>query len=99
MFIIPISTLLAVASAVDPVGGALLTKLFEEHNERMLYIAGGILNNHEDAEDAVALTFEKVWKHIDSFENKKDDELKKLLTTYVVNTAKDVRKNKKCQKE
>ena len=52
MFIFPISTLLAVASIVDPIGGALLTKLYEEHNERLLSIADGILNNYADAEDA-----------------------------------------------
>ncbi len=98
MFIFPISTLLAVASIVDPIGGALLTKLYEEHNERLLSIADGILNNYADAEDAVSITFSKVWIHIESFENKNEDEIKKLLTTYVVNTAKDVRKSKNAKK-
>lgn len=98
MFIFPISTLLTLASIVDPIGGALLTKLFKEHNNRLLSIANDILENHADSEDAVSITFTKVWKHIDEFENKKEDEIKKLLTTYVINSAKDVRKHRNTKK-
>ena len=98
MFIFPIPALLALASIVDPVGGELLTKLFKEHNDRLLSIANDILENHADSEDAVSITFTKVWKHIDEFENKKEDEIKKLLTTYVINSAKDVRKHRNTKK-
>ncbi len=98
MLIFPISELLSMALAVDPVGGALLTKLFDDHNDRLLSIANDVLENHADAEDAVSITFFKVWKHIDEFENKKEDDIKKLLTTYVINSAKDVKKHRNTKK-
>lgn len=98
MFIFPIPVLLTLASIVDPIGGALLTKLYEEHNDRLLSVANGILENYADAEDAVSITFTKVWKHIEEFENKNEDEIRKLLTTYAVNSAKDVRKSKNAKK-
>lgn len=98
MFIIPIIPLIALASIIDPSGGALLNKLFEDHYKRMCCIAYGVLQNSADAEDAVSIAYMNVWEHISSFEGKDAVQIKKLLTTYTINAAIDVDRNRKAKK-
>ena len=96
------SVLFSIYSAVDPVGAALLQKLFDCHYAKLLGIANQILRNHADAEEAVSDAYFKVWRHLDEFEALSEVDTIMKLTVITKNSARDrQRKNnaKKNQKD
>lgn len=79
MFIIPVNYLIAFATIVDPEGGELLSKLFEEHHKHLYCVAYGVLKNHADSEDAVSIAFMNAWTNIDTFIGINDEQAIKLI--------------------
>ncbi len=98
MIIAPLMPLIAVAKEEDPDRGAQFERLVIKHQHRLISVAVGILKNNYDAEDAVQVAFTKVWTHFEEFEDRSDNDVKALLTTYVSNAAKDIRRTKNAKK-
>lgn len=74
-------------------------KLYEKYHKLMYALAYNILNNHEDAEDAVIESWEKIICHLDKINEIDCQETKSFLVIVVERTAIDYyRKNKKRSK-
>lgn len=69
---------------------AFLEELFNVHSSRMYRAAMKILENKQDAEDAVQDTFIKIYGNIDKFRVISGDELILLIIIYTRNTARDI---------
>lgn len=67
-----------------------LEELFYEHSSRMYRAAMKILENRDDAEDAVQDTFVKIHNNISKFKSLSGDELILLIIVYTRNTARDI---------
>lgn len=72
-----------------------LEKLFYEHSDRMYFAAYKILENREDAEDALQDTFIKIYKNIGKFRELTGDDLVLLIIIYTRNTARDIKRRKR----
>lgn len=71
-------------------------KLYEKYHKLMYVVAYNILRNHEDAEDAVIESWEKIICHLDKISEIDCQETKSFLVIVVERTAIDCyRKNKK----
>ena len=64
----------------------------------MLSIACSVLHNNADSEDAASEAFKNVWKHIERFKGKDEDDIKRLLTTYVKNAALNIYRTRNTKK-
>lgn len=94
MFIIPVNYLIAVATIVDPEGGELLNKLFEEYHKRLYCVAYDVLKNSTDTENAASIAFMNIWTNIDDCIGKSDEQIIKFITVIARNAAIDVQRNK-----
>lgn len=61
--------------------------LFKTHYQQMYNLAMRILSNHHDVEDALIVSFTKVFKNIQSFEYRGDNSLNKWIKTIVINES------------
>lgn len=93
-----IVSVIAAACDRDPEEGALLESIFRNHYKKMLGIAYSVTGNTADAEDAVSVAFEYIWNHISYFMGRDDDDVKRLLTTYVKNAALNVIRSRRAKK-
>ena len=67
-----------------------LEALYTDYGDKMYRAAYKILENRQDAEDALQDTFVKICENIDLFQDKSGDELVLLLIVCVRNTARDL---------
>lgn len=74
----------------SPSDATFLETLFNQHSSRMYRAARKILENREDAEDAVQDTFVKIYANINKFREISGDELILLIIIYTRNTARDI---------
>lgn len=73
-----------------------IEKLYEKYHKLMYVVAYNILKHHEDAEDAVIESWEKIIRHLDKINDIDCQETKSFLVIVVERTAIDYyRKNKK----
>jgi RNA polymerase sigma-70 factor (ECF subfamily) len=71
-------------------------KLYEKYHKLMYVVAYNILKNHEDAEDAVIASWEKIICHLDKISEIDCQETKSFFVIVVERTAIDYyRKNKR----
>lgn len=71
-------------------------RLYKQYNRLMYAIAYNILHHHEDAEDAVLASWEKIICHLDKINEKEKAKTKSFLILVVEHTAIDLcRKNKR----
>lgn len=71
-------------------------KLYEKYHKLMYVLAYNILKHHEDAEDTVIESWEKIIRHLDKINDIDCQETKSFLVIVVERTAIDCyRKNKK----
>lgn len=98
MFSVTVSSIVTAAYSEDHEAGALLERIFNDHHKRMLSIAFSVLHNNADAEDAAAEAFKNLWKHIDRFKDKDEDDIKRLVTTYVKNAALNIYRTRNAKK-
>lgn len=61
--------------------------LFNEHYQQMYNLSMRILSNHHDVEDALIVSFTKVFKSIQRFEYRDESSLKKWIKTIVINES------------
>ena len=67
-----------------------LEQLYNTHSGRMYSAAYKILENRQDAEDALQDTFIKIYNNIDKFMTLEGDNLILLIVIYTRNTARDI---------
>lgn len=86
-----------VMSMVDtPEDKRKVEKLYEKYHRLMYVVAYNILRNHEDTEDVVIESWEKIIRHLDKINKIDCQETKSFLVIIVERTAIDCyRKNKK----
>ena len=89
--------LLMILSMADaPEDKRKIEKLYQKYHKLMYVLAYNILKNHEDAEDAVIESWEKIIRHLDKVNEIECQETKSFLAIVVERTAIDhYRKNKK----
>ncbi len=73
----------------------LVTSLFNLYERKMYVIAYGILNNKQDAEDAVSESFIKLINNLDKISDIESPKCKGFITIVVKNTAIDVYNKRK----
>lgn len=61
--------------------------LFNLHYQQMYNLSMRILSNHHDVEDALIISFTKVFNSIQQFEYRGDNSLKKWIKTIVINES------------
>ena len=61
--------------------------LFNGHYQQMYNLSRRILSNHHDVEDALIISFTKVFKSIQRFEYRGDNSLTKWIKTIVINES------------
>lgn len=71
-----------------------LEMLYMKYYKEMYYISMNILNNTNDAQDAVQTSILKLTKYIERIEDVNSNITKNLIVTIVRNTAIDVYRNK-----
>lgn len=76
-----------------------LEQLYNTHSVRMYNSAYRILENRQDAEDALQDTFIKIYKNIDKFMSLSGDDLILLIIIYTRNTARDIKRRKNTEKK
>lgn len=76
-----------------------LEELYNTHSVRMYNSAYKILENRQDAEDALQDTFIKIYKNIDKFMSLSGDDLILLIVIYTRNTARDIKRRKNTEKK
>lgn len=71
-------------------------QLYEKYQKLMYVVAYHILNHHQDAEDAVLESWEKIIRHMDKIDHIDSPKTKSFLVILVERTSIDhYRKNKK----
>lgn len=73
----------------------LVTRLFNLYERKMYVIAYGILNNKQDAEDAVSESFIKLINNLDKISDINSSKCKGFITIVVKNTAIDIYNKRK----
>lgn len=76
-----------------------LEDLYNTHGVRMYNAAYRILENRQDAEDALQDTFIKIYKNIDRFMSLSGDDLILLIIIYTRNTARDIKRRRNTEKK
>lgn len=71
--------------------------LYNKHHLRMYHSAFRILDNKQDAEDALQETFIKIQKNIEDFERLSGDDLILMIIVYTKNTARDILRRRNVQ--
>jgi len=61
--------------------------LFDTHYQQMYNLSMRILSNHHDVEDALIISFTKVFNSIHRFEYRGENSLKKWIKTIVINES------------
>lgn len=79
-----------ILTIADQTKQSYLEELFNTHSGRMLNAANRILENKQDAEDALQDTFIKIYNNIDKFMSLSGDDLILLIIIYTRNTARDI---------
>lgn len=64
--------------------------LYEQYNKLMYKVAYNILNKHEDAEDALIASWEKIIKHLDKINEIECQETKSFIVIIVERTSIDL---------
>ena len=72
-----------------------LQRLFKAYNQMMLYAADRILNDKDDAEDAVQQAFLRVMNHLDDIDENDEQKTKSYLSIIAQNIAIDIYRKKK----
>lgn len=87
---------MVISMAESPADKRKVEKLYEKYHKLMYVLAYNILKHHEDAEDAVIESWEKIICHLDKISEIDCQETKSFLVIVVERTAIDYyRKNKK----
>jgi len=76
-----------------------LEELFNLHSGRMYNSAYRILENRQDAEDAIQDTFIKIYRNIEKFMALSGDDLILLIVIYTRNTARDILRRRNTEKK
>lgn len=76
-----------------------LEELYNTHSRRMFGSAYKILENKQDAEDALQETFIKIYKNIEKFMSLSGDDLILLIIIYTRNTARDILRKRNTEKK
>ena len=77
-----------------------IEQLYERYNRLLYVVAYRVLGNHEDAEDAVFFSWEKIIRHLDQVPDLSEDKkvcnkIKAFLVTIVERTSIDMYRKKK----
>lgn len=72
-----------------------IERLFKAYNQMMLYAADKILNDKDDAEDAVQQAFLRVMNHLDDIDENDEQKTKSYLSIIAQNIAIDIYRKKK----
>ncbi len=65
-------------------------RLYRENRLKLYYMALKVLHNEADAEDAVHMGFVKLAEHFEDYKGQSFENLSRLLSTIVKNTAMDI---------
>lgn len=88
--------LIVMSMADSPEDKRKIEKLYQKYHKLMYVLAYNILKHHEDAEDAVIESWEKIIRHLDKINEIECQETKSFLVIVVERTAIDYyRKNKR----
>lgn len=88
-----------ILTIADPEKQVVLEELYHTHGARMYSSAYKILENKQDAEDALQDTFIKIYKNIDKFMVLSGDDLILLIIIYTRNTARDLLRKRNAEKK
>lgn len=72
-----------------------LERLFKAYNQMMFYVANRILNDEDDADDAVQQAFLRVMNHLDDIDEEDEQKTKSYLSIISRNIAIDIYRKKK----
>lgn len=74
-------------------------RLFLAYRQLMLYVANRVLNNQDDAEDAVQLAFVRILNHLDDIEEEDIQKTRSYLSIVAQNIAIDMYRKKRREQE
>lgn len=87
--------LLCLSMLDDPEDQGKVERLFRAHQQMMFYTANRILNDEDDAEDAVQLAFMRILNHLDDIDESDIQKTKSYLSIITQNIAIDIYRKKK----
>ena len=73
-----------------------IEKLYEKYNRLMYVVVYNILKNHEDSEDVVIESWEKIIRHLDKIGEIDCQEIKSFIVIITERTAIDFYRKRKC---
>lgn len=78
----------------DPEEQRKFERLYKSYRQMMYFTANRVLNNNEDAEDAVHLAFMRVMNHMDDIDEEEEQKTKSYLSIITQNIAIDMYRKK-----
>lgn len=90
---------MVVSMAGGPIEKRKVEQLYEKYNRLMYTVAYNILKQHEDAEDAVLASWEKIIRHLDKISEIECKETKNFIVIIVERTSIDIHRAKSRKQE